>query len=109
MLLEKLVAKQKELASPKRKHLSDEEFAAMLGISRQMWSFTRRGIVPVGKVVLQGTLRAFPDLRGDVLLEPGGVEVALEFCQSAAPSPEFKENLLKMLRERVEAMVVAER
>lgn len=47
---------------------TDAEFAALLGISRPLWSQTRDGKLPVGLSLLSGALRAFPDIQDDVLI-----------------------------------------
>lgn len=60
-LTEKLIQKQKELK------YSDARFAAHLGVSRQLWSFTRTGKLRPNMKVLAGSLRAFPSLTDDVL------------------------------------------
>ena len=59
MLLEKLRLKQGEL--------SDYKFADKLGVSHQLWQMTRTGKREVGLTVLQGTIRAYPELSRDVL------------------------------------------
>ncbi len=60
-LREKLIEKQRELK------LSDQRFADRLGISRQLWTKTRKGETTLGMSVLRGVLREFPSLTDDVL------------------------------------------
>lgn len=61
MLLEKLIERQRRFG------LTDGDFAAELGISRQLWQFTRTGRVRIGQKILAGTCRRFPDLIPEVL------------------------------------------
>lgn len=42
--------------------LTTGEFADRLGISRSMWSLTRRGLRRPGHLLLQGVMRQFPEL-----------------------------------------------
>jgi transcriptional regulator with XRE-family HTH domain len=48
-------------------NLSDSEMAERLGISRQMWSFTKNGRRWVGFAILQGIVRGFPELSAEAL------------------------------------------
>ena len=59
MLLEELRLKQREL--------SDYKFADILGISHQLWQMTRTGKRELGLTVLQGVVKAYPELDRDVL------------------------------------------
>lgn len=45
---------------------SDKEFAARLGVSREMWRLIRTGKKPPGRRTLDGVVVAFPDLRDAV-------------------------------------------
>jgi len=56
-----LEARQRELG------LTDAAFADRLGVSRQLWAMTRAGQRAVGLLLLQGVVRAFPDLHNQVL------------------------------------------
>lgn len=62
MLLQKLTDKQKKL------EMTDAVFAAKLGVSRQLWQFTRTERMPIGQKVIAGTCRAFPEMIPDVLI-----------------------------------------
>ncbi len=61
MLLQKLIDKQGRT--------TDAEFAATLGVSRQMWGFVRTRRCPLHKArkVLCGAMAAYPDLAPDIL------------------------------------------
>jgi len=60
-----LLEKLKEIQT--REGLSDYKFSDKLGISHQLWQMTRTGKREIGLAVLQGTLRAYPELARDVL------------------------------------------
>ena len=57
MLLVQLVERQKAMG------LTDEEFASLLGVSRQLWQMTRTEKQPIGESIVLGVTRQFPDLR----------------------------------------------
>ncbi len=48
-------------------NLSDRDFAKRLGVSRTMWTRTRLGQRPIRFELLAGAVRAFPDLKPDVI------------------------------------------
>ena len=56
-MLESLIMEQEKQGS------SDQQFAAQLDCSRQLWQGTRTGAIPMGDTILKGTARAFPNLR----------------------------------------------
>jgi predicted transcriptional regulator len=60
-LLDALIKRQRTL------NLSDQAFAAKLGVSKSLWVMTRRGDIPVGMSLLAGVVREFGDLRNEVL------------------------------------------
>lgn len=62
MLIDKLIEKQRQ------EGLSDRLFAQKLGVSRQLWQFTRTGRTRIGERVCRGALRAYPDLTATILL-----------------------------------------
>jgi hypothetical protein len=62
MLLERLIERQR------KDELTDEEFAAVLGVSRQMWQKTRTEEQRIGEAILRGVTRAYPELQPLVLL-----------------------------------------
>lgn len=52
----------------KAANMTDQEFADVLRISRQLWQFHRSGRVPrLGRKALSGTAAAFPDLKEQVM------------------------------------------
>ena len=59
MFLELLIEKQRSLKE------SDLEFATRLGVSRQLWNFTRRSQQPIGWLVINGALKNFPELKDE--------------------------------------------
>ncbi len=61
MLMQRLIEKQVTLGE------NDALFSRRLGVSRQLWNFTRNGRQPVGWSILRGTLRGFPELTDEVL------------------------------------------
>jgi len=65
-LIEKLKEKQT------KERLSDYGFADKLSVSHQLWQMTRTGKREIGLAVLQGTIRAYPELDRDVLIFLGG-------------------------------------
>ena len=60
-LIQSLADRQHELG------LNNIEFAARLGISRQLWEMTKTGKRNVGVTLLGGIVRAFPELNDQVL------------------------------------------
>lgn len=54
--------------------MSDYKFARILGVTRQLWQFTRTGKKGIRTKVLRATVRTYPDLCLDVLnfLRDGG-------------------------------------
>jgi len=60
-----LLEKLKELQA--KEGLSDYKFADKLRVSHQLWQMTRTGRREIGLAVLQGALRAYPELNRDVL------------------------------------------
>jgi len=60
-IIKKLSQRQEQLA------LTDLEFSKRLGISRALWSMTRKGEKRVGQKLITGIMKAFPDLIPDVL------------------------------------------
>jgi transcriptional regulator with XRE-family HTH domain len=60
-LLDQLIAIQK------RYDWTDLEFSKRLGVSRQLWQFTRSGRMGISMAVLQGAYKAFPELHPAIL------------------------------------------
>jgi transcriptional regulator with XRE-family HTH domain len=48
--------------------LTDEQFAALIGVTRSAWSMVRSGRREPGVQFLRGVMRAFPRLTDDVLV-----------------------------------------
>lgn len=48
--------------------LNHARFAAELGISPAAWSLVRHGRRPVGKALVRGVLRRFPDMTSECLV-----------------------------------------
>lgn len=61
-----LIEKLREIQT--REGLSDYKFADKLGVSHQLWQMTRTDKREIGLTILQGTLRAYPELSREVLL-----------------------------------------
>ena len=62
MLLDQLIERQKRL------DLTDEQFAVVLGVSRQLWQKTRTKEQRIGESVIRGVTNRFPELQGAVLI-----------------------------------------
>lgn len=50
-----------------RRGATDAEFAELLGITRQMWIMIKQRQANPGLAVLQGVLRAYPEMKKEVL------------------------------------------
>lgn len=61
-----LIEKLKEIQT--KEGLSDYKFAEKLGVSHQLWQMTRTSKRELGLAVLQGIIRAYPELYRDVFL-----------------------------------------
>ncbi len=61
MLLEILIGKQKNLNE------SDVQFARRLGVHRTTWQRTRTGDIRVAESIMTGAVKAFPELKDEVL------------------------------------------
>lgn len=87
MLREKL----KEIQT--REGLSDYKFADKLGVSHQLWQMTRTGKREIGLAVLQGIMRACPELDRDVLFFlRSDVVIDAGIVGHATPPPEKPQN-----------------
>ena len=62
MLLDKIIAKQRELG------IKDGQFAKRLGVPRSTWQLTRSRRVPLGSRVAKAAQTAFPELTADTLI-----------------------------------------
>jgi len=60
-MLEKLKEEQT------KRHMSDRAFAALLGVPRITWTFTRNGRKPIGQRVARAAMVAFPYLKWAVV------------------------------------------
>ena len=63
MLVEELLRRQRAAG------LTDLAFATILGVEMTTWEKTRRGLIPARLAILQGEVRAFPDLGELTLAE----------------------------------------
>jgi len=102
MLKEKL----KEIQT--RKGLSDYKFADKLGVSHQLWQMTRTGKREIGQAVLQGTMKAYPELDRDVLLFlQGDVVIDASIVGDATtPSEKSSSALFSRLLKRLRGLIV---
>lgn len=48
--------------------LTDEQLAAQLGVHRSLWNLTRRGKRPLRYKIARGIMRAFPELRMEMMI-----------------------------------------
>lgn len=61
-----IVSKLKDIQA--REGLTDAEMAERLGCSRQLYQGTRTEKIPIGRRVIGGIPKAFPELQDDVLV-----------------------------------------
>ncbi len=61
--LTELLAIQKKEHLTDKKCFTDEEMATKIGCSRQLYQMTRTEKIPVGFKILEGAVRAFPELQ----------------------------------------------